>query len=376
VSTQTLTAAPVDSSAAVHLRIDPPHAAPGAVPPESLQDRNLWDEPGALSEGDSPSTAGDDAADLWSQMRTQAHQLAAALRRRQAELDRREANLNAQAEHLEQESRNLRLWWQDQLEELARREESLRQGSAEQSVSSAEADASDSGASETEPALEVGAHREALLRAEALLADELAEVQRLREELTAAATEQRQRNSEPAGELDGHERMCEEFEHKRQALAREAERLEARRGQLERLREELRAAQRETLEIRLAAEEVWAQLSAAVPAASLTRAMGRMRQRLADQYRLASADLDDQKREIESLRSRLQQHHDRLATRQQDLQHWFERRQAELHDQGEQLAAREEELTRQRRSLEELKDRWFDDRRRLHAELRELLVQK
>src|SRR5207302_7899414 len=140
------------------------------------------------------------------------------------------------------------------------------------------------------------------------------------------------------------------------------------------LRDELRAAQRETLEVRLATEELWSQLSGAVPAASLTRAIGRIRQRLSDQYRLAASDVEDQKRELESLRSRLQQHHDRLAQRQQDLQQWFERRQAELQQQAEQLVLREEELAQERTAMEGHKQRWQDDRSRLHEELRELLA--
>ncbi len=117
-----------------------------------------------------------------------------------------------------------------------------------------------------------------------------------------------------------------------------------------------------------------AQLSGTVPAAALTRAIGRIRQRLTDQYRLATTDADDQKRELESLRGRLQQHYDRLAKRQQELQQWFERRQAEIQEQAERLALREEELTQERAAVEGLRRHWHEDRCRLHGELRELLA--
>jgi hypothetical protein len=207
------------------------------------------------------------------------------------------------------------------------------------------------------------------------LAEELAEVRRQRTELEAAVAAHRQEVRADAAALEElRHRTEQEQEHKRQAVARESDRLETRRGELERLRDELRAAQRETLEVRLATEELWLQLSGAVPAAALTRAVGRIRQRLSDQYRLASGDLEDQKRELETLRARLQQHHDRLAARQQDLQQWFQRRQAELQQQAEQLAVREEELANQWATLQGSKQRWNDDRGRVHEELREVLA--
>ena len=71
---------------------------------------------------------------------------------------------------------------------------------------------------------------------------------------------------------------------------------------------------------------------------------------------------------------RFQQHHDRLAARQQDLQQWFQRRQAELQQQAEQLAVREEELANQWATLQGSKQRWNDDRGRVHEELREVLA--
>ncbi len=123
MSTSALTAAPPESPA-VHRRIDPPHATAGLVstgqsPAEGPADDHLPAEECPDADGS------DEAATVWSQMRTQAHQLADALRRRQQELERREANLHAQSEQLEQETRSARLWWQTQLEELARRDEEL-----------------------------------------------------------------------------------------------------------------------------------------------------------------------------------------------------------------------------------------------------------
>jgi hypothetical protein len=418
VSTPALTAAPHESLEAIQRRIDPPHFHAGVEFRETASAGEMADAPAPLDEGRESAGEGDEAATLWSHMRTQAHQLAGALRRRQEELDRREANLHAQAEQLEQETRGARLWWQDQLEELARREAELARqaeelrcreelvekaddecptynveyptsndsmpdalgstldvdGSTLDVGESAPTDADDASRAAAGMA-ELESRREALLRGEALLAEELSAAGQQRAELeAAAATHRQQAQAAQAEAAEERRRATEELEHKRLAIAREMDRLEARRGELEHLRDELRAAQRETLEVRLATEELWSQLSGAVPAASLTRAIGRIRQRLTDQYRLAASDLEDQKRELESLRGRLQQHHDRLARRQQDLQQWFERRQAELHEQTERLAAREEELSQERSAIDALRQHWHLDRCRLHGELRELLA--
>ncbi len=424
MSTPALTAAH-ESLDAIQRRIDPPHFPPGVAPPDLASLGDAADGLPRLDDDGAPGSEADQAETLWSHMRTQAHQLAGALRRRQQELDRREANLHVLAEQLEQEMRSARLWWQGQLEELARREEELhrrdeeiavaraeaenehrtsnvqhrtsngsllddegstldvgrstldvQEGAAEQDGCAGEASAADAANAETAADVaDLESRREALLRAESLLADELADVGRQRDELEAAVAAHRQQVRAAEAEAEEERRRtAEELEHKRQAIARETDRLEARRGELERLRDELREAQRETLEVRLATEELWSQLSGVVPAASLTRAIGRIRQRLTDQYRLAATEVEDQKRELESLRGRLQQHHDRLAKRQQDLQQWFERRQAELHEQAERLALREEELSQERAAVEGLRQGWHHDRCRLHGELRELLT--
>ena len=51
-------------------------------------------------------------------------------------------------------------------------------------------------------------------------------------------------------------------------------------------RRELRTTQREVLEMRLATEETWAQLSGALAPASLTRSISQVRAKLADHYRV------------------------------------------------------------------------------------------
>jgi chromosome segregation ATPase len=153
----------------------------------------------------------------------------------------------------------------------------------------------------------------------------------------------------------------------------EFQELEGRRAELERLRMEVREAQRETLEMRLATEELWSQLTLAAPPSSLARSLGRLRQRLADHYRLANAELSEQRQEMESLRTRLNEHHERLAQREHELQDWFERRQADLQQQSESLAAREEDVERREAEVRQLHETWQEERAALQREIRGLL---
>ena len=64
--------------------------------------------------------------------------------------------------------------------------------------------------------------------------------------------------------------------------------LEQRQAALEQLQEELRSAQREVLEIRLATEETWLQLQGVLAPASLSRSISQLRVRLADHFHLAA----------------------------------------------------------------------------------------
>ena len=78
---------------------------------------------------------------------------------------------------------------------------------------------------------------------------------------------------------------------------------------LEELRAELGRMHRETLEIRLATEELWVQVSGVAPPAVLTRSLGQIRARLADHYRLAGSELDEQKEELQTIRCELAEQH-------------------------------------------------------------------
>ena len=74
-------------------------------------------------------------------------------------------------------------------------------------------------------------------------------------------------------------------------LQRREQALDQREQSLEQLADQLRAAQRETLETRLATEETWLQLQGVLAPAALTRSIAQVRGRLADQFQLAADDV-------------------------------------------------------------------------------------
>jgi hypothetical protein len=114
------------------------------------------------------------------------------------------------------------------------------------------------------------------------------------------------------------------LESQRQAVERRSEHVDQRQKALEQLRTEVSRVHRETLEIRLATEELWAQLSGVARDAKLTAMLGKIRARLADDYRLAGQDLDKQREELEGIRGELIEQQQTLLQQKRQLDQWAE----------------------------------------------------
>jgi hypothetical protein len=158
-------------------------------------------------------------------------------------------------------------------------------------------------------------------------------------------------------------------------LENRGERVERCRTALRQLRAELQRLHRETLEIRLATEELWAQLSGAAPPAALTRSLGRIRTQLADQYRAANAELLDQKRELASIRGQLAEQYEKLIEQKRQFEHFAAGRRQEAEQQAARLIAREQELEDAEIRIAEQSQRWEIERREYEQEIRRLRLQ-
>jgi hypothetical protein len=277
-------------------RVDPPHDVADLIPD-------------AEKEVSAPKAEPVVDAEASEQILLQADQLGVILSNRQKEMDRREAELNSRAGVLESEERALRLWISEVESDAAAREKKLSESEREAEKRLARLAAAESALEKRTPA----SNQE--------------DVGPLAERLAAE-----------------HRQAMSELEQKRLTVERRALHIDRCRVAVSRLRDEVDRTQRETLEIRLGTEELWAQLSGAAPPAVLTRSLGRIHAKLEEHYRQANAELGERKKELESLRVELVEAHKSLSEHKRRFDQWLSTRQEELDRQATRLLAREKEL--------------------------------
>jgi hypothetical protein len=213
-----------------------------------------------------------------------------------------------------------------------------------------------------------------LERSEAALEQEWEELRRQQEQATLIA---REREAQHQAALERAEIERQEWQGRLQdeqvCLARRGEELDSRQVELEQLQQQLRQVHKETLQTRLAAEELLGQLSGAVPAAALTSSISRLRRRLDDQFRLAQSDLTQQRQALEGLRAILTERHEQLVQQKAELQDWVRQREATIEQQAARLVAREQELDLQQEQFQSFEHRWQEERQGYQQEIRRLL---
>ncbi len=307
------------------------------------------------------------------QLRAQADQLAAYLRGRQRELDHRESQVNARIATLESDARTARLWLREREAELDRRQEDLDAKQLElkerlarfaddEAARREQDDVSErQGVSERQEDFDQRIGR--LQEADAQLGDIRSRAEQLHRELHEARCDVEQQGRVQQQRMATQQRQAEtELQKRRQAVQRRGEHVDRCKTALEQLRAELGRMHRETLEIRLATEELWVQLSGAAPPAALTRSLGRIRTKLAEQYRTANAELHAQKDDLKSIRGQLAQQHEKLLKQKLAYEQWVAQRQDESEQQAARLIAREEQLTAKEAEFADRDHHWQAER--------------
>jgi hypothetical protein len=109
--------------------------------------------------------------------------------------------------------------------------------------------------------------------------------------------------------------------------------------------------------------------------------LARLRTKLAENYRLQTADAIQQRKEAEELTIGVSLQHQKLTAQKREFEAWIATQRREIEQQASQLAAREEELDSQRQQIEHQRLQWDGERhrlegehRRLHGELRRRIV--
>lgn len=287
-------------------------------------------------------------------------ELARHLRERQQELDHREAELNAWAAQLERDTRAAKLWLEErnaELEEAAQPAETiLVQDEAIRRMA------------------ETLAERERrLAESESELETRRAALQNFHVQLTAdrqlLEEETRTQRQQLAAEQI---RLATDMERKRCQVQQRSEQADQAHAALEQLRAELGRMHRETLEIRLATEELWAELSGSAPPAALTRSLGQIRSRLADHYRMANLELYEKKEELEQLRGQLSAQYEKLVRQKRNFDAWAAECREEVEEQATRLLARGEDLDHREADMGEYARRTQAEKLELQAEIHHL----
>jgi chromosome segregation ATPase len=355
------------------------------------------------------------------QIGLQAAQLSTHLRTRQEELDHREAELNSRIASLESDARAARLWLDqhegdltsraealderdrelaarlstvgDMEQDIARRTSELAQREAELAeqeqetrrrlarlVTVEESLQRNVSVSDIEHAEELervakalDGRRQWLDRAEQQLAASQSEVQELCEQLAADHRDFTEQSAALREQIAAERREAmDEIEDKRQSVERRAKHVDESAAALRQLRGELERVHRETLEIRLATEELWARLSDAAPPAALTQSLGRIRAKLAEQHRQTQIETAEQKKELEAIRAELLAQHERLVEQKRQFEQWAAACYEDCQQQASRLVAREAVLHDREIEIRHQSQRWQAERLRLQIGLRRL----
>ena len=228
---------------------------------------------------------------------------------------------------------------------------------------------------ELQESLAAFAKREVLLEeTESVLAAELADLAKQREDHTrqchlekqSLAAERNTFEEDKAAWLAEQKSLIEASER------RQAE-IDRRETALERMQTELQTTQRELLEMRLATEETWAQLTGILAPAALTKSISKVRAELADHYQHALQQLSEGRGKLREASAKISTEFEALEKRHMAVEEWAARRHDDLGQAAARLEGRENELNRQQRQYEAFEARWAAERESYRQQIKKLL---
>jgi chromosome segregation ATPase len=163
--------------------------------------------------------------------------------------------------------------------------------------------------------------------------------------------------------------------HLRSKLAARQATVDQRRASLEQMKQQVFELHRETIEMRMVAEQLWQHNAKGKPVAELTRSIGTLRAKLADEFRVSHAELARKEQYLRELAGKLEQRQQQLTQQRAELSQWRERQNAAIEEQAARLVAREQELDAQQRAVGQREAAWREERRTLQARLRQFTRQ-
>jgi hypothetical protein len=384
------------------------------------------------------AVAGESPEIRHEQLQLQVSQLAEHLRERLREVDRREAATNARASQLEADLRASRMWLRERelefqeregelrrqieelqdrlcpggdsgneladietrLQELNERERQLKERESEVRERRFELERQAAAVNhgrqlwqqqqereERELAqrqLQLTANSEALSRereealasGEKLLVEQALQLDREREVLAADRQVFEQQKIREQDAMEDLRNSAEgELTDRRTRLEARHDWIERQRVGLENVRSEALSLHRQSLEMRLLAEQLWAQITSRLSPAEVTQSLAQLRTKLAEQYRLEEDQLDTKKRELVELAERITGQHQELTQLRKGLREWASARETEIEHQASALVNRELALDAKEDGFRQSHQAWQAERRRYEQKIRELSSQ-
>lgn len=173
------------------------------------------------------------------------------------------------------------------------------------------------------------------------------------------------------------ERQTRESELRRReaALAADSERLESRRQRLDGLRIELEDTHRNTLEMRMAIEEVWAQLSQQIGLDDAKRRLLETQRLLEDDWQHTRATIAEERRELAAVQAAFESRRIELESERHEAREAADECHATLERAHQELALEAAELNTREEELAQVRERWISEKLEVEAIIRGLLVQ-
>ncbi|HZL90989.1 MAG TPA: hypothetical protein VFB96_21670 [Pirellulaceae bacterium] len=197
------------------------------------------------------------------------------------------------------------------------------------------------------------AERRSVLDAEkSCLAEQARDLERDRQALRRERDAwHRERQQEDEQRAQQQRQVDQESEQRRSALTAREATLDTQQAAVEQLRNEVMAAYRQALEMRLIVEQLWAQLKGLMTPAEITQSLAQLRLKMAEQYELEEKSLGERKEELLALADKLAQQHATLKAQRMEFLAWRKSQQQEIAHQAEHLCRRVQELSEEKKRL-------------------------
>jgi hypothetical protein len=214
--------------------------------------------------------------------------------------------------------------------------------------------------------------QEQLEAAEAMLNEQAAAIERDRTALYSDRREWDAQNKRQRQAIDELRQAAEdELADRRTRLEARQEWIERQKAGLEQVRDEALKLHRQSLEMRLVAEQVWSQITASRSPADATQSIAAARLQLSEQYRIEEQQLVERREELLELSEKVAQQHRDLVLLRDGVREWGLARQNEIERQAGALAERESVLDAQHEKLRDRENEWNSQRREYDRQIRE-----